>query len=62
MPFLPFESRTAENNPLINEAIIANFRGLADDDPHPMINEDPLSDLCPGMDLNASSPAVEMRD
>lgn len=51
----------AERHTLVKGDVIADLGGLADDDTHPMIDEDAPADACAGMDLDAGQNAAGMR-
>ena len=44
---------SAEGHALIQRHIVADDRGLSDDDAAPVVNKKPFSDGRPGVDLNA---------
>jgi hypothetical protein len=52
MAFLLLKASSAQNNSLVDEHIIANFRCLTDNHTHPMIDEEPSSNLGPRMNLD----------
>ena len=47
-----FCADTAERHPLVNRAVVADFRRLADYDTGSVINQDALAEPCPRMNLN----------
>jgi hypothetical protein len=46
---------------VIQRAVVADHRRLADDHTHAVVDEHPLAYGGPGMDLDAGEPACEMR-
>src|SRR5690349_9719770 len=66
MPFLAglFGGRPgpAERDTLVEGAIIADLRGLADHHANAVVDEQAVADLCPGVDVDRRQDAAEMRD
>ena len=56
------ERDAAEDDALVEEAVVADARGLADDDPHPMVDEHAAPDRRAGVNLDPGDEAVRMRD
>ncbi|MDT4845608.1 hypothetical protein FQZ97_796010 [compost metagenome] len=50
----------AEGHALVEGDVVADLRGLADDDAHAMVDEEAPADLRPRMDLDAGEPAPEV--
>ena len=46
-------ARTAEGDVLVDQAVVADHSGLADDDAHAVVDHQPLADGRAGMDLDA---------
>ncbi len=55
-----FLTRTAEGHVLIEQHVVADFGGFADDDAHAMVNEEALADAGSGVDLNAGEGAGDV--
>ena len=53
--------RHAEGDLVVNIAVVPDFRGFADHDPHPMVDDEASSDLRGGMNLDSRQPSREMR-
>jgi hypothetical protein len=51
---------TAQRDAVIQRAFVLDHRSLADDHAHAVVDEDPATDGCPGMDLDTRDPAREM--
>src|SRR6185312_2427235 len=61
MAFALFLAGATESPSLIKRDIISNDRSLADDDTHPVIDEETAADLRAGMDFNTSQQARDLR-
>src|SRR5579884_2696540 len=57
-----FLSRPSQGYALIECDVIANLTRFANDDPHPVIDEEAATDARAGMNLDSSYPAIQMRD
>ena len=53
---------SAQRYAVIERHIVPNHRGFADDDPHPVIDEEAPADGCPRVDFDTGQEAREMRD
>jgi hypothetical protein len=62
MAFLTQTTRAPKSNPLVQGHVITNYRSLTNHNPHAVINEEPLTNLCGGMDLDARDGSIELRD
>ena len=62
MPFPLILAGAAEGHTLIEQAVVADLAGLADDDAHAVVNHQPPSDGRPGMDLDAGFFSCVLRD
>jgi len=60
VPHRALELRTPEIDPLVEKAIIADGRRLADHDAHTVIDDDPTSDRRGWMDLDAGHEAARV--
>ena len=56
------EGRSAERHPVVDRAVVANFRRLADHDAHAVVDENPAADLCARMNFNAGEEAPDVGD
>ena len=55
-------ARAAERDALIEQAVVADLRGLADDDAGAVVDDEPSADLGGRVDLNARPPPRKLRD
>ena len=55
------ERGAAERHALVDGAVVADFRGLADHHAHAVVDEHAPADLRAGMDLDAGEPAADVR-
>jgi hypothetical protein len=62
MPLAVAERRAAEDDTLVQEAVVAHLRRLADDDAHPVVDHDPAPDLGTRMDLDARHEAIQVAE
>src|ERR1043166_852057 len=53
MAFFFSQTGAPQSNALINSDVVADLTGFADDDSHPVVNEESPADLCAGMNLDA---------
>ena len=60
MSFAPLESGTPQRYALIQQNVIAQLGGLADDNAHAMVDEKPVADGGSRMDLNAGQKTREL--
>ena len=60
MALSPVLACTAQGNTVVDQHIVADLRGLADDNPHTVVNDQPAADLGPGVNLDAGTPAVPL--
>ena len=60
MAFAWFALGPAQGYPLIDDAVVADFRGLADDDSRAVIDQHFLADLGAGMDLDPGQEPAEL--
>lgn len=49
-----------QGNTLVEGDVVPDLRGLADDHAHAVVDEDPLTDLRPGMDLDPREQAAHV--
>ena len=61
MPLLSRQRRAAERHALVDRAVIADLGRLADDDAHPVVDEDAPADRRARMDLDTGQPARPLR-
>ena len=61
MAFAAFMAGPTKRDSLINENVIANFGGLANDHAHAMIDKKAVADCCPRMDFNPSQKTGKLR-
>ena len=54
-------ARAAEGHTLIEQAVVADLRRRADDDPHTVVDDQTPSDLRRRMDLHAGAPPRDLR-
>ena len=47
---------------MVEKHIVSHFGGLADDDAHAVVNDEPAADLGPGVDLDACPEPVPLGD
>jgi hypothetical protein len=59
LPFL--QGRSTQDNPLVQQDIVSNLGSFPDDHPCPMVNEQPLANSGPGMNLNACQETADVR-
>ena len=50
----------AQGDAMIDQAVVADLGGLADDDAHPVVNDQAAADLGAGVDLNAGDVAGQL--
>ena len=55
-----FKCGSSQNNTHIDQYVIAYFRGLTNNDTHAMIDDDPATNSCSGMDFDASEKPADM--
>ena len=55
-------ARAAESHALIQGHVIADDRGLADDDAHPVIDEQAAANLRAGMNFDAGQKSRDLRE
>ena len=55
-------SGTSQRHALIDRYIISDLGGLPYNDRHTVVNETPLADDCPRMDLHPCQPARQLRN
>jgi len=55
-----FLSRSSQRHALIERAIVPDNRRLANNDTHPVVNEEPAADLRTRMDLDAGEKAPDL--
>jgi hypothetical protein len=60
MPFPLFFTRAAQRHALINENIVSDFGGLADDNAIAVIDEESAADACAGVDLDPGKKPSEL--
>ena len=53
---------TAQGDSMVEKHIVSHFGGLADDDAHAVVNDEPAADLGPGVDLDACPEPVPLGD
>jgi len=53
---------SAERDALVEQHVIADFRGLADHHAHPVIDKAPPADGGAGMDLDSRNSSIELRN
>ena len=61
MPLGPPCARPAQGHALEEMDVVLDDRRLADDDPHPVVDEEPLADARSGVDLNAGEGPPQVR-
>ena len=54
--------RSAQRHPVVDRAVVAHFRRLADHDAHAVVDEDAAADLCARMNFNAGEEAPDVGD
>ena len=62
MPFLLSQSCAAEDYSLVQENIITNLRGLADDYAGTVVDKESPADFCPGMDFDIGQEAIKVSE
>ena len=60
MAFFLLEAGAAKRHALVDQHVVADFRGLADHDAHAVIDEEAPADVRAGMDFDAGDPAREL--
>src|SRR5580698_9937630 len=60
MPLAELLAGTTKRHALIQGNVVTHHRGLANDNPKSVINEQPSADLCPGMDFDSSKEACPL--
>ena len=53
---------TAQHHPHVDEDVVSHLRCLADNDPHPVVDDHPPADHGSGMDLNSRKEPADMGD
>src|SRR5579859_6759559 len=61
MPFPVLFSRASQSHTLVEGHIVADDTGLADHDPHAVVDEEAAADLRPGMNFNSGQQARDLR-
>ena len=62
VPLALVPRRAAERDAVVERAVVADFRRLADHDPHAVVDEHPPPDRGAGMDLDAGQEAAPVRE
>ena len=57
-----FQAGAAERDALIDEHVVANLGGLADDDAHAVVDEQAPPDFCAGMNLDSGEQTRKLAD
>ena len=60
--FVALGAGAAQGHALVEVAVVADLRRLADDDAHAVVDEEALADLGAGVDLDAGEEAADVRD
>ena len=60
MALLSLERGAAEDHPFVEQAVVADRGGFADDDAHAVVDEDPPPEACAGVNLDAGPAPVRM--
>ena len=55
MPLFFLEAGAAERDALVDENVVADFRGLAHHDAHPVVDEQATADFSAGMDFDSGN-------
>lgn len=62
MAFFTNMGDASQSDSVIDHTIITDLRGLSNDNPHPVIDDETSSDPSTRMDLDARDPPTELRD
>ena len=52
----------AQGDSVVDEAVVSHLGGLADDDAHAVVDDQPAADLGPGVDLDAGPEPAPLGD